>query len=143
MSPINAYLTFDGTAAEAMRFYEQVLRGTMQTMMTMGDMPACDDQKIPPEMRQRCMHACLVLGEGMLMASDTMPGHGPAYEGMKGMSVAVSLPSVEEATRVFNAFADGGKVEMALEPTFWAEIFGSVTDRFGTSWLVNGPARPF
>jgi MFS family permease len=33
MSPIHAYLTFDGNAQEAMRFYEKTLGGTMQMMV--------------------------------------------------------------------------------------------------------------
>lgn len=141
MSPINAYLTFDGNAAQAMRFYEQVLRGKLEMMMTMGEMPDCADQKLPPEAQQRIMHAALNFGGGLLMASDTMPGQ--PYEGMKGFGVALSLDSVQEATRVFNAFAEGGNVQMPLEPTFWAEIFGMVVDRFGTPWLINGPAKNF
>lgn len=141
MSPINAYLTFDGNAAQAMRFYEQVLRGKLEMMMTMGEMPDGEGRKMPPEAQQRIMHAALSLGGGMLMASDSMPGQ--PYEGMKGFGVALSLPSVDEARRVFDAFAEGGNVQMPLEPTFWAEIFGMVVDRFGTPWLINGPDKSF
>ncbi|RYF83930.1 MAG: VOC family protein [Comamonadaceae bacterium] len=142
MSPINAYLTFDGNAAQAMRFYEQVLNGKLEMMMTMGEMPGGEGQKMPADQQQRIMHAALSFGGGMLMASDTMCDSAP-YEGMKGFGVAVSLPSAAEAKRVFDAFADGGTVQMPLEPTFWAEVFGMVVDRFGTPWLVNGPDKSF
>ncbi len=27
---------------------------------------------------------------------------------------------------------------MPMDRTFWAEAFGVVVDRFGTSWMVNG-----
>lgn len=141
MSPINAYLTFDGHAAQAMRFYEQVLRGKLEVMMTMAQAPDGACAELPREAQDRIMHAALSFGGGMLMASDTMPGQ--AYEGMKGFGVALSLPSVAEAERVFAAFAEGGQVQMPLAPTFWAEIFGMVVDRFGTPWLVNGPGKSF
>ena len=39
---------------------------------------------------------------------------------------------------MFEAFAEGGKVTMPLQKTFWVESFGMVTDRFGTPWMVNG-----
>ena len=26
---------------------------------------------------------------------------------------------------------------MPLQPTFWAEAFGMLVDRFGTPWMVN------
>jgi PhnB protein len=43
---------------------------------------------------------------------------------------------------VFNAFADGGKVNMPLGETQWAETFGMVVDRFGTPWGINGGMKP-
>ncbi|MDH6591288.1 PhnB protein [Variovorax sp. TBS-050B] len=134
MSPIHAYLTFDGNAAEAMRFYEKTLGGTIHMMMTVGETP--DAAHFPPEARHRIMHAALAYGDGMLMASDTMPGQ--TYEGMKGFGVALTLDTVAEGKRVFDAFAEGGHVGMPFEKTFWVEGFGMVTDRFGTPWLING-----
>jgi PhnB protein len=134
MSPIHAYLTFDGNAAEAMRFYEKTLGGTMQMMMTMGEAPGAE--QFPPGAKNRIMHAALAYGDGMLMASDAMPGQ--PYEGMKGFGVALTIETVAEARRVFDAFAEGGKVTMPFEKTFWVEGFGMVTDRFGTPWLING-----
>lgn len=134
MSPINAYLTFDGNAAEAMRFYEKTLRGTMQMMMTVGEAP--DTEQMPADAKNRIMHASLAYGDGILMASDTMPGQ--PFEGMKGFGVALTLDTVAEARRIFDAFADGGSVGMPFEKTFWVEGFGMVTDRFGTPWLING-----
>ncbi|KQX89008.1 VOC family protein [Variovorax sp. Root473] len=134
MSPINAYLTFDGNAAEAMRFYEKTLRGTMQMMMTVGEAPGTE--QMPADAKNRIMHASLAYGDGLLMASDSMPGQ--PYEGMKGFGVALTLDTVAEARRIFDAFADGGSIGMPFEKTFWVEGFGMVTDRFGTPWLING-----
>jgi PhnB protein len=44
---------------------------------------------------------------------------------------------VADAERIFNALADGGKVGMPLQQTFWAARFGMVTDRFGIPWMIN------
>ena len=134
MSPIHAYLTFDGNAAEAMRFYEKTLGGKIQMMMTMGEAPGAE--QFPPGAASRIMHAALAYGGGLLMASDSMPGQ--PYEGMKGFGVALTLDTVAEGRRVFDALAEGGKVGMPYDKTFWVEAFGMVTDRFGTPWLVNG-----
>jgi PhnB protein len=136
MSLLNAYLTFDGNAAEAMRFYEKTLGGKMEMLMTVGESP--EAANMPPEAANRLMHASLVVGDSMLMASDSMPGM--PYEGMKGFGVALNYPTVAEAKRVFDAFADGGQVGMPFEKTFWVEGFGMVTDRYGTPWLINGGA---
>ena len=132
MSPIHAYLAFDGNAAEAMRFYEKTLGGTIQMMMTMGEAPGAE--QFPPGAEKRIMHAALAYGDGMLMASDTMPGQ--PYEGMKGFGVALTIETVAEAKRVFDAFADGGQVMQPLTPTFFSSSFGMLTDRFGIGWML-------
>ena len=47
-----------------------------------------------------------------------------------------------EAGKIFERLADGGKVTMAMAPTFWAKSFGMVTDKFGVHWIVNGELSP-
>lgn len=132
------YLIFDGNCAEAMRFYESTLGGKLESLMTNGESPMCD--QMPPGSENRVMHARLVLDGTRLMASDSMIGH--PYDGMKSFSLALSYPTVEEAQRVFDALAEGGKVNMPLQKTFWAEAFGMLVDRFGTPWMINGAETP-
>lgn len=129
----NIYLFFDGTCAEAMRFYEKTLGGKLN-MMTAGQAPEGQGaEKADPD---SILHASLALDGQALMASDWM---SPApFAGMHGFTVSLAYPSVDEAKRVFDAFADGGKVSMPFTETFWVERFGMVTDRFGTPWMVNG-----
>ena len=130
-----AYLSFDGNCAEAMRFYERVLNGKLKAMITNGETPVA--AQMPPGSEHRIMHALLEFkGGGSLMAGDTCPIN--PYQGMKGFMLALMYDTVAEADRVFGALAEGGKVTMPLGPTFWAKSFGMVTDRFGTSWGING-----
>ena len=51
---------------------------------------------------------------------------------------AIPSQTVAEARRTFDALAEGGKVTMPFEKTFWAEGFGMLVDRFGTPWMVGG-----
>lgn len=130
---IDTYLTFDGNCGEAMRAYERILGGKLE-LMTIGQSPMAAQS--PPGSVDRIMHARLKLGDRMLMASDGMLG--APYHGMHGFSVSLIYATVAEAQRVFDALADGGKVTMPLQKTFWVEAFGMVTDRFGTPWMLNG-----
>ena len=57
---------------------------------------------------------------------------------MAGLTLAVNFPTVEQAQKVFNALADGGKVTMPFAPTFWAEKFGMMTDKYAIHWAING-----
>ena len=139
MSQIDSYLFFDGTCAEAMRFYEKTLGGKIEMMMTHADMPAQPGSPPPPPgSAGRIMHAALVIDGRRLMASDSMVGH--PYEGMHGFSLSLVYPTVAEANKVFGALAEGGKVTMPMQKTFWVESFGMLVDRFGTPWMVNGGA---
>ena len=84
------------------------------------------------------MHAALKVGDGWIFASDDPSGETPA---MAGTSVALSFPTLDKARSVFDALAKGGEVRMAFEPTFWSPGFGTLTDRYGTRWMVmaDGP----
>jgi PhnB protein len=133
MLQLDTYIFFDGTCAEAMRFYERTLGGELMLMKN-AESPAA--AQTDPRDADRIMHARLALDGRTLMASD-WPSDG-SYEGMKGFSLSLAYPTVEEAKRVFDKLSDGGKVTMPLAKTFWAEAFGMCVDRFGTHWMVNG-----
>ena len=135
MPSFNAYLFFDGTAAQAMPFYKSVLGGKLD-VMTFAQMPGAEEQKMSAATAARVMHAMLTFEDGQLMASDTMEGQ--PYEGMKGFSLTLNKDTAAEAEQVFAALAEGGQVTMPIAPTFWAERFGMCTDCFGTPWMVNG-----
>jgi len=133
MAHLDAYLFFDGTCAEAMRFYERVFDGRLELLQTYAESPAASD--VAPDRAQRIMHARLVIDGRALLASDAI-SEDP-FEGIRGFSLSMNYDSVEEAQRVFAELGDGGTVQMPLQPTFWAQAFGMLVDRFGTPWMVN------
>ena len=142
MKALNAYLMFDGTAAEAMGFYAQTLGGKLDVMMQ-SEAPVevgCAGASPRPGSPERVMHAYLACEGGVLMASDTMEGQ--PHERMQGFSLTLTYATVADAERVFNALAEGGQVRMPLAKTFWVERFGMLVDRFGTRWIIIGGRKP-
>jgi len=137
MTQLNAYLSFDGNCADAMRFYASVLDAKLEALITYGETP--DAMPTPPGNADRVMHAYLVHKDFVLMAGDTMAGE--TYEGMRGIMMTLTYPTAAEAKRGFELLAKGGSIQMPLGETFWAETFGMVTDRFGTPWAVNGGSK--
>jgi PhnB protein len=131
---IENYIFFTDQCAEAMRFYAKVLGGKIEAMMTYGDSPAGPHN--PPEMAQKVIHARLVVGDAVLMASD-----GPHSETRQGFAVTLQVDTAEEADRLFNALGEGGQVTMPVGETFFSKRFGMLTDRFGTPWMINGPSK--
>lgn len=134
MNHFHAYLNFDGNCAAAMRFYEKALGGKLEALMTGADAPA--SAQCHADHPERVVHACLKVGDSVLMAGDAPAGL--PYRGKHGFGLTLNYPTVTEAKKAFEALADGGQVGMPLAKTFWAEAFGMVTDRFGTPWLING-----
>jgi PhnB protein len=129
---IGPYLNFKGNCAEAFKFYERTLGGKIVMMQTHGDSPMKDH--VPADWRDKIMHVRLVVGNYALMGSDAPPEH---YVPTQGFYVSVSVDGPANAERVFNAFAEGGKVNMPFQKTFWSAGFGMVVDQFGTPWMVN------
>lgn len=129
---LNPYLNFDGQCREAFTAYEQILGGKIEMMQTHGESPMADHT--PPESRDRIMHVRLVADGAVLLGSDTMPGDAPNAQ---GFAVSLNIDNPAEADRIFNALADGGKVDMPIQETFWAQRFGMLVDKYGIPWMVN------
>jgi PhnB protein len=129
------YLAFNGNCADAMHFYERVLGGKLEILMRNADSPMA--AQMPKQHEDRILHARLALpGGGYLYAGDCPP-HMP-YQGIKGVGLTLNFDTVDQAQRVFNALAEGGSISMPLQPMFWAKIWGMLSDRFGTPWIING-----
>ena len=93
---LNAYLYFNGQCEEAFKFYEQLLGGKIEAMFPHAGTPA--EQYVPPEWRDKIMHALLSVGGSVLMGSDAPPGH--YHEASKGFSVNIGLGSRSPRTHL-------------------------------------------
>ena len=138
MQPI-PYLFFQGTCAEAMRFYAEVFGAPDPEIMPFDAMPEEDKANMPGVPADAVMHASLRIGDGWLYASDDPSGQSPA---MAGSEITIELPDASEAKRVFDLLAEAGEIRMPLEATFWSPAFGALTDRFGTRWMIMADAPP-
>jgi PhnB protein len=133
---LNPYLSFNGRCEQAFKFYERCLGGKIVAMMTYGGSPM--EGQTPAEWRDKIMHARLDIGDTMLMASDSPPGH---YAKPAGFSVSLQVATPEEADRAFNALAEKGEIRMPIDKTFWSPRFGMLVDRFGIPWMINCEPR--
>ena len=129
-SRLNPYISFPGTARDAMQHYESVFGGTL-TINTFGEY----GQAGTP-IENQVMHSMLETPSGFtLMAGDLPPGmqHEP------GNNIAVSLSGddTDELRGYWDKLSDGGTVTMPLEKQMWGDVFGMCVDRFGISWMVN------
>ncbi|WP_369068484.1 VOC family protein [Kineococcus terrestris] len=135
---LNPYLTFRGTAREALDAYRDVLGGELDVMtFAEGGMPVD-----VAEEADWLMHGQLTLPDGkVLMASDAPTGM-PAPP-MAGFAVALTTADADEVDTVlgwYRRLAEGGREDVPLAVAPWGDWFGQCTDRFGTPWMVDaGP----
>ena len=126
------YLNFNGTCAEAFKFYERCFGGQIAFLQTFGESPMKDS--VTPDQYGLVMHVTLKVGGDTLMGSDATPDR---YEEPQGIYVSIAPKTYEDGERIFNELSAGGKVEMPFQKTFWAAGFGMTRDRFGVPWMVN------
>ena len=129
-SRLNPYLSFDGNARAAMRFYKTVFGGEL-TLNTFGEFGMKE-----AAVRQKIMHAVLETDSGYtIMASDIMPG----MEHLAGNNITVSLSGDDgaELRGYFKKLSRTGEVLMPLEKQVWGDEFGQCKDKFGIAWMVN------
>lgn len=129
MKEMVTYLTFQGSARQAMEFYQHALQGELH-IMTFGK-----SGQAPQGSEDKVMHAKLSAPGWTLMASDSMP-EIPVTAG-NNFSIALTCESVEDQDRLFASLGDGGAATMPLQDTFWGARFGMLTDRFGINWMFN------
>ena len=103
---LNAYLVFDGHCEVAFKFYERILGGKIEAMVSSVGTPM--EQQIPPE-RNKILNARLILGDAVLMGMDAPPGR---YQQPKGFWVSFQVDRDAEAERIFHALAEDGREEM-------------------------------
>lgn len=132
---IDPYLFFNGRCEEAIEFYRQALGATVEFMMRHAESPEPPPPGVLPQgSEQKIMHASVRIGGALVMMSDGLCDGDTAF---KGFSLSLDCPDADAARAAFAALADGGQVSMPLGKTFWAPLFGMVTDRFGVGWMVG------
>ena len=134
---INSYLMFNGQCEAAFTFYEQCLGGKIAFKITNGESPMA--KETPPERHHHILHARFVVGDNVLMGSDSPPER---YDQPKGFFVSLNIDTPKEAERIFTALSDKGTVLMPIQETFWAHRFGMLNDRFGIPWMINCEKTP-
>jgi PhnB protein len=130
---VDVYFNFDGNCREAVEFYAKVFGTEQPRIMTFGENP--DEYKGPEEAKDRVMHARLNIDGSNVMFSDTFPGM-PFTVG-NNITLAYLSDDADRLHSVFNKLKEGGTVVMELQETFWAKLYGQVTDKFGVIWQLN------
>lgn len=136
MKRANPYLNFPGHTEEAFTFYRSVFGGEFQSVLRYRDF-GDGAMGVSADERDKIAHMSLPVGQNTLMGTDAVASHGRTLTAGNNFSITLEPDDAEEADRVFNALSAGGRVDMPLGQTEWAEKYGMCTDKFGVQWMIN------
>jgi PhnB protein len=128
---VQPYLSFEGRAQEAIDFYKTALGAKVEAIMQFKDAPPDMQTNMPH--KDKVMHSAFKVGDTTIMATD---GQCSGKSEFSGITLTLNANSDAEAEKLFNALAQGGKVNMPMAETFFATRFGMVADKFGVGWMV-------
>ena len=129
-SRLNPYLNLNGTARQALEFYQGVFGGELN-VMTFGDMGAADASDAG-----KIMHGQLETSAGYTLMVADVPSH-MEYQAPAGFSVSLSGDDSDALRGYFEQLSAGGTLTMPLQKQVWGDEFGMCVDQFGISWLAN------
>lgn len=140
MARVSTYLNFPRTTEAAFLRYKAVF-GTefAAPIHRFSEIPPTPGQPPLAEAdRNLVMHVELpILGGHVLMGTDAPESMGFTVRTGNNMYINLEPDTRAETDRLFNALAEGGKVEMPLQEMFWGGYFGSLVDQFGVNWMFN------
>jgi PhnB protein len=132
---VEPYLFLDGRCEEALEFYKKAIGAEVTALIRFKDSPdptmvhgGADPNKI--------LHAVFRVGETAIMTSDGRNQGKPSFQ---GFALSIAVKTEAETKKLFDALAQGGRVEMPLTKTFFSPSFGMVVDRFGITWMLIVP----
>lgn len=130
---VNQYLFFSGNCEDALKYYQARIGAKINFMMRFNESPdTIPEGELQPGFEDKVMHATFSLGATEIYASDGC-NDSSAFAGFR---TSLSVPTEEDAERIFDALAENGTVDMPLTETFFAKLYGQVTDQFGMGWMV-------
>ena len=131
---IEVYLSLNGNAAEAAAYYTQVFDAPEPYIMRFSDMPAADQEAMPPGSEGLVMYANVKTYAGDIMMSDMMPGTSVTPN--EGVWITFSHHDLDRLRLCFDRLAKDGEVVMPLEATFFSPLYGQLKDKFGFYWMI-------
>lgn len=130
---LTPYITLEGTAREAIQFYEQAIGAKVLSMITYGEMPDMPNT-FNEDLKNLVAHAKLQVGECELMFSDA-PGGSHIAAG-KRVSICITTNDVETSKQIYEALRQDGQVNMPFNEESFSPGFADVTDKFGVTFQI-------
>lgn len=137
MTTINPWINFNGNAEEAFTFYKSVFGGEFTKIIRFKDLASAEFPVAEKE-EHKIMYIALPINKDNLLIGNDIPEFmGHVNENENRSKIAISTESKEEADRLFNGLAAGGKVEGPMGDSPWGTYAGMFRDKYGIEWIIE------
>jgi PhnB protein len=141
MASTGTYLNFKRETEAAFLFYRDVFGVEFEGagIIRMGDNPAPEGAPaMSDEDKQLVMNVGLrITGGHLLMGTDSPDSFGFNLNIGNNFYINLMPDTRDESDTLFNALAEGGKIETPMTDMFWGDYWGCCTDKFGVQWMVS------
>ena len=120
--------------------------GEFSLKMKASESPAQGGQQLDPIEKDKLMHICLPLPGGqMLQASDMIHSYcnGASFSFNQGNTqfIAIRTENEADAKEIFARLSKEAKIQVDMQPMFWGDLFGQLTDQFGIRWMISSQLK--
>ncbi|WP_310831045.1 VOC family protein [Paenibacillus pedocola] len=131
---VNPFILLEGTAREAVSFYQESLDAKLLFMQTVGEGPQNPEAPMSDEEKARIAHSVLKIGETTMFMADLEPGQ--TRQTGNGLNLCISTDTAEASEQLYNTLKEGGQVDIELGPAYFSPAYGMVTDKFGVTFQI-------
>ncbi|MBW4084777.1 VOC family protein [Paenibacillus sp. S150] len=131
---LNPFILLDGTAREAIEFYQEALDAKLLFKQTVGEGPLNPGSPMSGKDKARIAHSVLRVGESEFYVADLEPGQ--ALRPGNGINICITADDAGTAERLYHSLQEGGQIDVKLGPTYFSPAYGMITDKFGVAFQV-------
>lgn len=131
---VNPFIMLEGTAREAINFYQESLGAKLLFMQTVGEGPLDEDTPLSDEDKARIAHSVLRIGETTMFLADLEPGQ--TRQTGNGLNLCISTSEAQTSERLYSVLKEGGQVDIELGPAYFSPAYGMVTDKYGVTFQI-------
>ena len=131
---LSMYINFDGNCREAVQFYAKVFKSEVRDIMTYDEMPSAPDFPLDDADWGHIVNCTVPIFGSDIMFCD-VPSSMPLTKG-DNISPTLNTDDKDEIRRIYTELSEEGEILMALDQTFWSELYGMVQDKYGIIWQI-------
>ncbi|MCD7976361.1 MAG: VOC family protein [Tannerellaceae bacterium] len=131
---VDPYLTFNGNCEEAFNWYKQIFQTEFNSLVRYKEMP--EGPAMSEAEQDRIIYISMPISDYVYLTGADATEGMPVEVG-KNVVLTLTLSDEGQMKQIFHDLAEAGEILMPIQQTFWADLYGMVTDQFGICWRIN------